>query len=405
MRKNYFIIRNGAYTRGEIRGINNHNERLKDEYRNPDIDPARSDLNVHFKTPCGSYTEVLDKLVKEESVSLRGLKGDAVLFDEMLLDVNSRYFEEHGGYEFAEKFFGDAYRFCCDEVGEEHILSATMHADERNRALSEEFGYDVYHYHMHVVYLPVVKKDVRYTKRCGNPDLIGKVKETINQISHSKRWTSEPVLGEDGKPLRDEKGKVILAPSYGALQTRFAEYMQACGYTDVERGVEGKRAKHKSITDYKLEQDAARAKAAAAKAEQLEGVSAQLTVDIEAQRAALTDLQDVTEYAEEVANCRTILQEIFDAIAAFMTRGNLLRDKKAEANFFEKLRESLMSFFARLRNLLGFELVTQMPLEQCQSPQLAEEGEKMALSLQIASAEQRAKTSNNNRHEREKQER
>lgn len=31
--QNYFVIRNGAYTRGEIRGINAHNERLKDEYR------------------------------------------------------------------------------------------------------------------------------------------------------------------------------------------------------------------------------------------------------------------------------------------------------------------------------------------------------------------------------------
>lgn len=390
MSKNHFLIRNGGYTRNEIRGINAHNERLKDEYRNPDINLDRSSLNVRFKRPDGLYTEVLDCLVAEKRVSIRGLKGDAVLFGEFLLDVNSRYFEEHGGYSFAKSFFGDAYRFCCEEVGEENIVSATMHADERNQALSEELGYDVYHYHMHVVYLPVVKKEVRYTKRCGNPDLVGKVKETINQISHSKRWKSEPVLGEDGKTLRDEKGKAILAPSYGALQTRFAEYMQAQGYTDVERGVEGKRAKHKSIVEYKVERDAARAKAAAAKAEQLECVSAQLAVDIEAQRAALTDLQDMEEYVEEVASCRTILQEIFDAIAGFVTRGSLLRDKKAEATFFEKLRESLMSFFARLRNLLGFELVTQMPLEQCQSPQLAEEGEKMALSLQIASAEQRA---------------
>ena len=29
-----------------------------------------------------------------------------------------------------------------------------MHADERNRAMSEALGEDVYHYHLHVVYIP-----------------------------------------------------------------------------------------------------------------------------------------------------------------------------------------------------------------------------------------------------------
>ena len=402
---NFTVIRNGAYRRSEIRGINAHNERLKEEYRNPDIDPSRSELNVHFKSPGGLYTEVLDCLTAEKRVSVRGLKGDAVLFNEFLLDVNSSYFEECGGYSFAKTFYRDAYGFCCQEVGEENIISAVLHADERNKALSEELGRDVYHYHLHVVYLPVVTKEIRYSKRCKDQALVGTVKEVINQISHSKRWKSEPVLGDNGTPLRDEKGHVILAPSYGALQTRFANYMTEQGYTDVERGVEGKRAKHKSIVEYKLDQDTERAKAAAAKVDQLESISAQLAVDIEAQREALTDLKDMTEYTDEVATCRMILQEIFDAITTFFSRASLLRDKKAEATFFEKLREDLVSFFSRLRNLLGFELLTEMPLEQCQSPQLAKEGEKLALSLQIASAEQRAKTSDNNRYEREEQER
>ena len=29
-----------------------------------------------------------------------------------------------------------------------------MHADERNRAMSDALGQDVYHYHLHVVYIP-----------------------------------------------------------------------------------------------------------------------------------------------------------------------------------------------------------------------------------------------------------
>lgn len=41
-----------------------------------------------------------------------------------------------------------------------------MHADERNRAMSEGLGEDIYHYHLHVVYVPVVEKQVLWTKRC-----------------------------------------------------------------------------------------------------------------------------------------------------------------------------------------------------------------------------------------------
>jgi SrtB family sortase len=43
--------------------------------------------------------------------------------------------------------------------GEECVLSAVMHADERNRAASDQLGRDVFHYHLHVVYIPVVDED------------------------------------------------------------------------------------------------------------------------------------------------------------------------------------------------------------------------------------------------------
>ena len=38
--------------------------------------------------------------------------------------------------------------------GEQYILSAVMHADERNQGMSKALGYDVWHYHLHVVYAP-----------------------------------------------------------------------------------------------------------------------------------------------------------------------------------------------------------------------------------------------------------
>ena len=63
--------------------------------------------------------------------------------------------------------------------GEQYILSAVMHADERNRGLSNALGQDVYHYHLHVVYIPVVEKKVLRVPdeivgivKCANPKCI-----------------------------------------------------------------------------------------------------------------------------------------------------------------------------------------------------------------------------------------
>ena len=102
-------------------------------------------MNVHYQS-CGDliYNAHLDKLVEDGSISLRGLKKDAKVFDEMIFDVNTAYFEERGGYEYACQFYEEAFRFAQKEHGPENIVSAVMHADELNTALTEQLGHPVY---------------------------------------------------------------------------------------------------------------------------------------------------------------------------------------------------------------------------------------------------------------------
>jgi hypothetical protein len=173
-------------------------------------------------------------MIANGEVSTRGLKADAKVFGELVFDVNTAYFDNHGGYEYAKRFFEDAFRFAEKEVGSKYILSAIMHADERNRALSEELGRDVYHFHLHVVYLPVVEKEVRWTKKCKDKALVGTVKEVIHQISHSKKWAFTPIFDETGKPVLTQSGKQKRIPSYSLLQDRFFEHMRDEGYSGFE---------------------------------------------------------------------------------------------------------------------------------------------------------------------------
>ena len=153
-------------TPADVAKVQEHNEREKDSYSNQDIVPERTALNVHFKSPTDDYVKMFEQMEQDGVISTRGLKPDAVKYGELVFDVNSAYFYNHGGYEFAKQFYADAYKAAAEIVGgEQYILSAVMHADERNRAMSEALGEDVYHYHLHVVYIPVVEKQRKSSRQ------------------------------------------------------------------------------------------------------------------------------------------------------------------------------------------------------------------------------------------------
>ena len=60
----------------------------------------RIPYNVHFKKPFApTYMEQLKQMETDGMVSLRGLRKDATLFNEIVIDVNTMYFEHNGGYE------------------------------------------------------------------------------------------------------------------------------------------------------------------------------------------------------------------------------------------------------------------------------------------------------------------
>jgi hypothetical protein len=49
-------------------------------------------------------------------ISTRGLKDDANLYGELIFDVNSAYFHNHGGYKFAKQFYEDAYKTLSNRI-------------------------------------------------------------------------------------------------------------------------------------------------------------------------------------------------------------------------------------------------------------------------------------------------
>lgn len=288
MSKSYSVARVQQHTAAGIVKSERHIERKNESYENMNVDLSRTPMNVHFKD-CGelTYNASLDKLVADGTVSLRGLKNDAKIFDEMIFDVNTAYFEEHGGYEYARRFYEEVFHFAEKEYGSGNIVSAVMHADELNTALTEQLGHPVYHYHMHVVALPVVEKEVRWSKRCKDPTLVGTVKEVIHQVSHSKKWASQKVT--------DEAGHTQIIKSYSLLQDRFFEYMRDAGFEDFERGERGSTAEHLSVIEYKTKKESERLAG-------FEEKQSEVQMEISALTVIKEDAQEQADAAQEQAD-------------------------------------------------------------------------------------------------------
>ena len=248
------------YKSSDIGAAERHNERKNESYDNINVVPERIPLNVHFCDPGGkSYMEILREMEADGAISLRGLRQDATLFDEIIIDVNTMYFERNGGYDYAREFYAEAVRFLEDKFGSENVISAVMHADEINRAASDELGKDVYHYHLHAVVLPVVEKEILWSKRCKDPALRGTVKEVIHQISHSKKWASDiPLTDEHGRAILRKNGKPKYRASYSVLQDELFEHMREHGFTDFQRGERGSTSENLSSLQYQIKQDTKR---------------------------------------------------------------------------------------------------------------------------------------------------
>lgn len=339
---NFTVARVVTHTRAGVGKCERHNERKNESYGNMNVDLERTPMNIHFKA-CGelTYNETLDRLVADGSVSLRGLKKDAKVYDEMILDVNTDYFEQHGGYKFAGEFYEEAYRFACKLYGEQNILSAVMHADEINLALTEKYGYPVYHYHLHIVALPVVEKQVLWSKRCKDKALVGTVKETVQQVSHSKKWKSQRALDEQGKPVVDDQGRPKYIPSYSILQDEFCRHMQEAGFTDFVRGERGSTADNLSCLEHQIKQDKARLK--------------EIQEKVRAEESKLAAIQPVSKTHAEIDEMgkKTLTGKVTVSQADFDTLTQLAKEGISGRGQLNRLKEENQQLYSRIWSLQG----------------------------------------------------
>ena len=363
----FTVVRNQGYTGTEFKTRQRHNERQNENYYNGDIVPERSALNVHYQRyefPDGTpetYEHTFNRLLDNGEIVKRGLKSDAKVFAELVFDVNTTYFEENEGYDYAVKFFEEAYRMAIKEVGDEkYILSAVMHADERNKDLSEKLGRDIFHYHLHVVYIPVVQKEIYYRKDMKDKEKAGTLKEIIPQISHSKKWPIKTPVERDGK--------TFTVNSYSLLQDRYYEHMKSAGFDGFERGERGSSAVHLDVLDYKIKQDKKRLEDISLCVEEGQKQVEKLTkatkvrADIAATQAEIDTMSKSAKSGKNVLvsnndwECVSTMAKrcvLLDAMASDMQAqiDSLRRDRDKWKNNYTKLWNEVKDFIGTIRKI------------------------------------------------------
>ena len=201
-----------------------------------------------------------------------------------------------------------------------------------------------------MVYIPVVEKQILWTKRCKDKSLVGTVKETIHQVSMSKKWESKAALDEQGKPILNTKGKPVLRKSYSVLQDDFFRHMKEAGYDDIERGERGSSEEHLTVTQFKVQREQDRLAELTQESQQKEQLVAKLDRKMEKLENQQSELQDISEIEAEVKSIPftskvSVERSVFEKLAA-MAKRLVIHEKKES-----KLQKALDAANAQIRKL------------------------------------------------------
>ena len=134
----YAILRFAKHKGGASKALSAHHERTKDSYAsNPDIDLSRTAQNFHLVTPRWSYEQEIKHRIQTAGCRVR---KDSVKFVDTLVTVSPEFAKAHEAE--MPEYFRRAFDFLKERVGEENIISAVVHMDEKTP-------------HMHLCFVPL----------------------------------------------------------------------------------------------------------------------------------------------------------------------------------------------------------------------------------------------------------
>ena len=194
----YAILRFTKHKGGASKALSAHHERTKEVYAsNPDIDPERTARNFHLVMPRWSYEQEINHRIRMAGCKVR---KDSVKFVDTLVAVSPEFAKAHEAE--MPEYFVRAFDFLKERVGEDNIISAVVHMDEKTP-------------HMHLCFVPLTKD-----KRLSAKEILGNKKTMIRwqddfYACMAERW---PEL-ERGTPAVETKRRHLTPQWYKTVTT------------------------------------------------------------------------------------------------------------------------------------------------------------------------------------------
>ena len=201
----YAILRFAKHKGGASKALSAHHERTKDSYAsNPDIDLSRTAQDFHLVTPRWSYEQEIKHRIQTAACRVR---KDSVKFVDTLVTVSPEFAKAHEAE--MPEYFQRAFDFLKERVGEENIISAVVHMDEKTP-------------HMHLCFVPLTRD-----KRLSAKEILGNKKSMIRwqddfYACMAERW---PEL-ERGTPAVETKRRHLTPQWYKTVTAMDAKLEQ-----------------------------------------------------------------------------------------------------------------------------------------------------------------------------------
>ena len=207
---NYAIMRIEKRKLASVGRIGKHNERLKNEYKsNPDIDPAKKDLNYHLIEPRTSYRNVVLKRIEEVGAKRR---KDSVVMQDCFIGATPEWIIPKPPEE-QEQYFRHALAFFEEKIGKENIVSAVVHMDEKTP-------------HMHLCFVPITE-DGRLSSKdiIGGPKGLSKWQDEFYE--HMAKQYPDLTRGTPARVSHRQHVPVYMFKNAGLLYDHYEEILSA----------------------------------------------------------------------------------------------------------------------------------------------------------------------------------